>query len=52
MTPATDFAAGLWGCAYLADCPPVHYHDAAPDTACRCPKPGTYARQAPNPLEG
>ena len=32
----------------------VHFHDSTgqEDTPCLCDQPGTYARQAPNPLTG
>lgn len=36
MSPAAEFAAGLWGCAYLADCPPP----AIPGTQVRPGHPG------------
>lgn len=31
----------------------IHFHDADnPAVACQCARPGTYARVAPNPLDG
>ena len=38
-----------WGAAITTQ---VHYHDATgqENTPCLCARPGTYARQAPNPL--
>lgn len=39
-----------WGSAITTQ---VHYHSATgqESTPCLCARPGTYARQAPNPLE-